>query len=139
MRCYREENHNYKDYGGRGITVCDEWRTSYKNFYDWSLSNGYTDGLSLDRIDNNGNYEPSNCRWATRFEQASNTRRNVFYTIGKETHILSQWARVIGRSRNAVHGGLKRYGIAYLEKRLLEKNNKGGKNGETNFLKGNKA
>jgi hypothetical protein len=66
----------YKDYGGRGITICEEWKNDAKAFYDWSMSNGYEEnkGLSIDRIDNDGNYEPSNCRWSTRTIQCRNQR-----------------------------------------------------------------
>lgn len=64
----------YMDYGGRGITVCSEWRNDFKSFYDWCMDNGYKKGLSIDRIDNDGNYEPSNCRWTTKSIQSQNTR-----------------------------------------------------------------
>lgn len=75
-RCSNEIMDSYKYYGGRGISVCDEWVKSYESFHDWSMNNGYNDSLSIDRIDVNGNYEPSNCRWTTTLEQSRN-RRNV--------------------------------------------------------------
>lgn len=75
-RCYRPTAGSYEIYGGRGITVCDEWRDNFKMFYDWAIANGYRDDLTLDRIDPDGNYEPSNCRWAT-WEQQANNKRNT--------------------------------------------------------------
>lgn len=74
-RCYNENNKDFKDYGGRGITICDEWLADFLCFYNWAMENGYQDDLTIDRMDVNGNYEPSNCKWSTRGEQARNQRR----------------------------------------------------------------
>lgn len=78
-RCFNPKDQNYDRYGGRGITICDEWRDNPKSFLDWALANGYKDSLTIDRINNDGNYEPNNCRWADMKEQSSNTRRNLIY------------------------------------------------------------
>lgn len=78
-RCSRSNNKDYQRYGGRGIRVCPEWDSDFRNFYDWSMGNGYSDELTIDRIDNDGNYEPSNCRWVTRKEQTRN--RSITKTI----------------------------------------------------------
>lgn len=77
-RCYNPNIEHYDCYGGRGITICEEWKNNFQAFYDWSMANGYRDDLSIDRINVNGNYEPSNCRWATKVEQMRNRRDTVF-------------------------------------------------------------
>lgn len=73
-RCYNKKNKVYKNYGGRGITVCDEWKNDFKAFYDWAMANGYKEGLQIDRRDNDGNYCPENCRFVTRMVNTQNTR-----------------------------------------------------------------
>ena len=106
-RCYNPEEKFYKDYGGRGIKVCDEWmdkKEGHSNFQKWAVENGWEEGRSIDRIDVNGNYEPSNCRWATPEEQANNRRNNNYVTINGVTKTTSEWARQIGISQNAFTG-----------------------------------
>jgi len=77
QRCYNPNNPSYKNYGGRGITVCDEWRNDKEAFIKWALTHGFKKGLTIDRIDNDGNYEPQNCRWATNIQQQCNRRGSV--------------------------------------------------------------
>ena len=83
-RCYQKSYHAFRHYGGRGIIVCDEWRDNFQAFYVWAMANGYADNLSIDRIDVNGNYEPSNCRWVTMSEQNKNKRVKNGYKIKGE-------------------------------------------------------
>lgn len=101
-RCYNITHDRYKDYGARGIVVCDEWLTDFTAFYNWSIENGYRENLTIDRIDVNGNYEPNNCRWATPKEQQRNTRYNRNYTINGETHCLIEWCERLNRNYNTV-------------------------------------
>lgn len=96
VRCYLETDQHYAIYGARGIKVCDEWYNSYEMFRDWALQNGYDEKLTIDRINVSGNYEPSNCRWATTKEQANNRRGNVLITYDGKTQTLQQWAEEIG-------------------------------------------
>lgn len=95
-RCFDQNSHNYHNYGGRGITMCDEWKNDYNTFKKWALHNGYDESggrdCSIDRIDTNGNYDPYNCRWATAKEQANNTRQNTIVEYDGKKMSLSQWA-----------------------------------------------
>ncbi len=107
-RCFCKDDQAYPRYGGRGITMCDEWRDSVEAFAEWAYANGYRDDLSIDRIDNNGNYSPQNCRWATSEEQANNTRRNKVYTFNGETKNLKHWCNELGLKYSTVHMRLLR-------------------------------
>lgn len=95
QRCNNSYDKSYPNYGGRGITYCDEWEIT-KNFIDWALSNGYNDELTLDRIDPNGNYCPENCRWITIQEQQRNRRDNQTITWNNETHCYNEWDEILG-------------------------------------------
>jgi hypothetical protein len=88
-RCYDKKSSNYHNYGGRGISIFKEWLNSFESFRDWALANGYSNDLTIDRIDNNGNYQPSNCRWSTNMEQQRNRRNNVWFEIDGEKILLA--------------------------------------------------
>ena len=92
-RCHCKTNKGYRYYGGRGITICDEW-SDYVAFREWALNNGYKKGLTIDRIDNDGNYEPSNCRWITQAEQNRNNSQIKILTINGVTRTLQAWAKL---------------------------------------------
>lgn len=93
-RCFNKNHPAYGGYGGRGITMCEEWKESFEVFRKWSLENGYSGAFSIDRIDVNGDYEPSNCRWASPKQQGNNTRRNLLIQIGNEIKTLSEWCEI---------------------------------------------
>ena len=93
-RCYNKKSERYSSYGGRGISVCDEWRHDYKAFYDWCMENGYKSGLTIDRIDVDGNYCPENCRWVDYTTQANNMRTNHVIEFNGESHTIAEWSRI---------------------------------------------
>lgn len=93
-RCCDESNKSYIDYGGRGISVCNAWLNSFHAFVEWALQNGWERGLTLDRINVNGNYSPNNCRWASRKQQNRNTRKNIWISIDGEEKCLSEWCEI---------------------------------------------
>lgn len=101
-RCSNSNNPAWDRYGGRGITVCDEWK-SFECFRDWAMKNGYADNLTLDRRDNDMGYNPSNCRWVDRFAQANNKRDNHVIAYNGETKTLAEWARTIGIPYKTLH------------------------------------
>lgn len=104
QRCYLESNPSYKDYGGRGIRVCQLWIDDFQVFYDWSVENGYEEGLSIERIDVNGHYEPDNCTWIPFSEQSRNKRNTRLITFDNETLTLREWSEKL----NLSYGALKR-------------------------------
>lgn len=100
-RCENPNTHNYSLYGGRGIKVCDEWHDISK-FEEWANATGHNKGLSIDRIDVNGDYTPENCKWSTSKQQANNRRNTVYITIDGITKTISEWAEFSGLSRNTI-------------------------------------
>ena len=104
QRCYYKKNKYYEDYGGRGICVCDEWRNNFKKFYDWATKSGWKKGLYIDRINNNGNYEPENCRFVTPSESNKNRRpysnSGVKYVYFNKVHKLYQVLKNIDGKKN---------------------------------------
>lgn len=120
-RCYNKNSKRYKDYGGRGVAVCSEWKNDFQAFYNWSMNNGYKKGLQIDRIDNNGNYEPDNCRFATAKENANNRRSNRYITVNNITHTLSEWCNILNLKYKKVTTRLYR---GWSIERALELNDK---------------
>jgi len=108
-RCYNPKNKRYENYGGRNIKVCEEWH-EFKPFYDWALNNGYIEGLTIDRINNNGDYEPDNCRWATAIVQMNNTTRNHFVEFKGQIKTISQWSKITGISQDVIKDRLTKLG-----------------------------
>lgn len=100
-RCENPNNSAYKNYGGRGITVCEDWH-DFEKFQDWAKSAGYAEGLMIDRVDNDKGYSPENCAWKTRQAQNENRRSVHQLTINGETHTVTEWARLTGIDRHTI-------------------------------------
>jgi hypothetical protein len=107
-RCENENAEGYENYGGRGISVCEEWRNDFEVFRNWALSHGYSEKLTIERNDVNGNYCPENCRWATRDEQMNNTRRTRHFEYNGEIHTLREWSEITGIPFTRLKGRLQR-------------------------------
>ena len=101
-RCNSESDDSYKHYGLRGITVCPEWENDFLCFYNWAMDNGYSDSLSIDRINNDKGYSPDNCRWVDQKVQANNTRWNHHIEYNGEDHTLSEWGKILGIKPNTL-------------------------------------
>ena len=108
QRCYNPSNSDYKNYGARGIIVCAEWLAYPEAFFEWAIYSGYQKGLTIDRIDVDGNYSPHNCRWITNAEQQANKRSNVYVDVLGQRVTLAQASRMIGVSQYAIWMRLKR-------------------------------
>ena len=112
QRCENPKSKSYKNYGGRGIRVCNEWKNNFQSFYDWAINNGYNENLNgndctIDRISVNGNYEPTNCRWVNKKFQANNKRNNHFISYRGETHTIAQWEEKLGINNRVFYQRLK--------------------------------
>lgn len=101
-RCYRQKDASYSRYGGRGIKVCDEWH-NIENFEKWVKEHPYFDGATIERIDNDGDYCPENCRWATMFEQDKNRHNSILIEWNGETHNITEWAEITGINRSTLN------------------------------------
>ena len=124
QRCYNPKNTSYKNYGKKGVDVCEEWQNSFLTFKEWAMANGYKDTLTIDRIDSKKGYCPENCRWATYKEQNNNTSKNVYLSFNGETHTVKQWADKNCVSANMLYKRLYR---GWDTQKTLTIQNQGGK------------
>ena len=108
-RCDSPNRYAHEYYHDKGVTICDEWRHNFKSFYEWAIDNGYSDKLTIDRIDVNGNYEPGNCRWVTMKKQCNNKTNNVKITFDDRTHTISEWAEITGIKSSTIRARIINY------------------------------
>ena len=107
-RCLNPNKTGFKNYGGRGITICDDWKNDFNSFYEWAINNGYRDNLTIERIDVNGNYCPENCTWATKLEQNNNRRNTIRLFYQGQTHTLREWSKITGIPLSTIRSRSKR-------------------------------
>ena len=131
MRCTNPNTKVYKNYGGRGITVCDEWAHDFTTFEKWAVEHGYKDSLTIERIDYNKSYSPENCTWIKPGDQAKNRRGNIMITLGAETKPMREWCSLFRLPYKIVHQSMSRKGIngeaalmLYLEKYYIGEESK---------------
>lgn len=109
-RCNDSKNIMYKNYGGRGIRVCEEWMSGFEPFMEWAFDNGYVEGLSIERVDVNGNYEPCNCKWITKKEQYLNRTDSHKITAFGKTQTLKEWSDEVGIKFDTLERRINKYG-----------------------------
>ncbi len=119
QRCQNEKCYAFHNYGARGIKVCDDWQ-EFELFCDWALNNGYEKGLDLDRINNDGNYEPENCRWTTRQENINNRRTNAIINVNGISKTIAEWERYANIHQGAIGYWMKMHGEEYAAERIKE-------------------
>lgn len=107
-RCSNPNNNRFYTYGAKGITVCDEWKEDKTKFFEWAFANGYNERLTIDRIDNQKGYSPSNCRWVDYTTQANNKTTNRIIEIDDERHTMAEWARISGTASPRISYRLKK-------------------------------
>ena len=110
VRCLNQNSHAYEYYGGKGITVCEEWVNDFERFRKWAVGHGYSDELTIERIDLGKGYSPDNCKWITQAEQTQNRRRCIFVTIDGRTMNLQQWCNELGVNYKLVHNRIHKLG-----------------------------
>lgn len=129
-RCSNPNDKAYAYYGGKGIKVCDEWQTNFMAFYDWSMSNGYSDNLTIERIDVNGDYMPNNCKWIPFCDQAKNKSNNRFVEINGTKKLISEWCKESPVSMTTIYQRIRNGwneidAITMPDQRKIRKNRKG--------------
>ena len=131
QRCYNKNSKSYNLYGGRGIIICEEWLNNPQNFNDWAIISGWKPGLTIDRIDSDGNYCPENCRWVTKEENGRHIKQTIFITTNEMTKSLREWSKYLGFGVNTISYIYKHYGeavtVELINLRLLDKNKKSRK------------
>ena len=111
QRCYDPNSKDYKWYGGKGITICDEWLSNTISFEDWAMANGYQDNLTIDRIDENKNQCPENCRWISNENNARYKSTTRLITVDEETHSGKEWSKILGLATNAINTYVRKHGM----------------------------
>lgn len=124
VRCACPSFVGWEYYGGKGITVCGEWQT-FEPFYKWAMENGYSDDLTIDRIDSDKGYSPDNCRWATTHEQALNKKATRFITFMGKTQCMADWSKEYGMGKGWLNGLTDEEAVAKLERKYNEMQAKG--------------